>query len=66
MKKLLAIIALVVFLAGTGAPAIAQNTSAAGAIELADKDPKKAKKSETTKESEGCKSSCEKSCDDKK
>lgn len=47
MKKFLAVIALVAFLGGMSAPAIANDNSAMFMIELADKDPKKAKKAET-------------------
>lgn len=77
MKKFLAVIALVAFLGGMSAPAIANDNASVNAIEHADKDPKKAKKAE--KKSAECsdkkaKSSCgdakeadcEKKCDGKK
>lgn len=77
MKKFLAVIALVAFLGGMSAPAIANNNASIFTIEHTDKDPKKAKKAE--KKSAECsekkaesscsdakKAECEKKCDDKK
>ena len=76
MKKTLAIIALVAFLGGVSAPAIANSNNLTQAIELADKDPKKAKKAEkkssecAEKKSSDCaekkSSDCEKKCDGEK
>jgi len=77
MKKLLAVIALVAFLGGMGAPVIAQKNASILTIELADKDPKKkdkkaeAKSGECTSAKEkacekSCEEKCDKKCDDKK
>jgi len=69
MKKFLAVIALVAFLGGMSAPALANNNVASQSIELADKDPKKAKKAKKSDAKEAksdCSKSCEKSCDGKK
>jgi hypothetical protein len=57
MKKTLAVIALVAFLGGMSAPAFANTNSAISSIELADKDPKKAKKAKTEKKATETKSS---------
>jgi hypothetical protein len=56
MKKTLAILALVAFLGGIGAPAFANENASLSAIELADKDPKKkeTKKEKTEKKSSDC------------
>ena len=61
MKKFLAVIAIVAFLGGMSAPAIANDNTSILTIEHMDKDPKKAKKAE--KKSADCsdtkaKSSC--------
>jgi hypothetical protein len=71
MKKILAVLALVVFLGGMSAPAFAIDNSNSILIELADKDPKKEKKAEkkaekTTEAKSDCTKTCEKTCDDKK
>ncbi|MDT8431080.1 MAG: hypothetical protein RQ746_06045 [Bacteroidales bacterium] len=50
MKKFLAVLALVAFLGGMSAPAIANDNAAMFMIEQADKDPKKAKKAEKSAE----------------
>ena len=71
MKKALAILALVTFLGGMGAPAIAQINSSNQTITLADEDPKKAKKSEKKSaecdskkaEKAPCESACESKCE---
>jgi hypothetical protein len=74
MKKFLAVIALVAFLGGMSAPAIANDNATIFMIEQADKDPKKAKKAEKksaecsdTKAKSECgdakKADCEKKCD---
>ncbi|MEX0988028.1 MAG: hypothetical protein WD052_11175 [Bacteroidales bacterium] len=77
MKKLIAVLAIVAFMGGMSATAFAQSNDAVVAIELADKDPKKAekkssectdaKKSECTdaKKSE-CDKTAKKACDEKK
>ncbi|MCF8346047.1 MAG: hypothetical protein K9G38_02455 [Bacteroidales bacterium] len=44
MKKLVAIVAIVAFMGGMTAPAFANDNASVIAIELADKDPKKAEK----------------------
>jgi hypothetical protein len=54
MKKTLAVIALVAFLGGMSAPIFANANSTLFSIEMADKDPKKAKKAETEKKSSDC------------
>lgn len=70
MKKLLAIVALVAFLGGMSAPVLAKDNTSVLKIELADKDPKKAKKTEKKSDakqaSSDCEKTCEKSCDGKK
>ncbi len=74
MKKFLAVLALVAFLGGMGAPAIAQENTSLLTITLADKDPKKADKKAEKKSGEcadakkekSCEKSCEKKCDDDK
>jgi len=82
MKKLVAVIAIVAFLGGMSAPIIANDNVSMTAIELTDKDPKKAEKKSdkkaadcATKESAEKKSSdcttakkspCAKTCGEKK
>jgi hypothetical protein len=78
MKKLIALIAIVAFLGGMSAPVLASVNSSAVAIELADKDPKKAEKKSSDcptekkaeKKSSDCttekKAPCEKTCGEKK
>ena len=56
MKKLLAIIALVAFLGGFTAPLLANSAASVVSIELADKDPKKAKTDKKSEESSDKKS----------
>lgn len=73
MKKFLAVIAIVAFLGGMSAPALANSNAAMNNIELADKDPKKAKKAKKAEKAEksteaksDCSKPCEKTCGDKK
>jgi len=75
MKKFFAVIALVAFLGGISAPVIAQNNETVNAIELADKDPKKAEKKSEKKSDSECTDAkakkseskeCEKKCEGKK
>jgi hypothetical protein len=67
MKKVLAILALALFIGGSSAPVIAANSNALTVIALNEDDPKKketkkeATKKEATKKSSGC--SSEKSSD---
>ena len=68
MKKLLAIIALAVFIGGISSPAFASVSNNQNVIVNSDDDSKKAKKAEKSKEatkSEAKKSECSKSCGDK-
>ncbi len=79
MKKVLAILALALFIGGISVPSIAVNNSAQTVIALNEEDPKKKetekketeKKAETTKKSSDCtkteksESDCSKSCGDK-
>ena len=72
MKKVLAIIALALFIGGTSASAIAATIDTPVATELREDDKKKAekteKKADTTKKSEATKKSsdCSKSCEGEK
>ena len=75
MKKVLAILALALFIGGLSVPAIAVNNSNQTVIALNEEDPKNAeteKKSETTEKSSECTtteksdSECSKKCEDKK
>jgi len=63
MKKVLAIIALALFIGGTSATAIAATIDTPVAIELREDDKKKTekteKKAEATKKSSDCSKSCE-------
>lgn len=64
MKKVLAILALALFLGGLSAPVIAANSDSFTQIELAEDDPKKKekkseKKAESTEKSSDCSKSCE-------
>ena len=63
MKKVLAIMALALFIGGTSASAIAATIDTPVAIELREDDKKKAaeteKKADTTKKSSDCSKSCE-------
>ena len=63
MKKVLAILALALFIGGTSATAIAATIDTPVATELRDDDKKKAekteKKAEATKKSSDCSKSCE-------
>ncbi len=63
MKKVLAILALALFIGGTSATAIAGTIDTPVATELREDDKKKAakteKKSEATKKSSDCSKSCE-------
>ena len=76
MKKLLAILALALFLGGIGAPAIAANNNALTVVALNEDDPKNKetteKKEEATKtkssdctKTEKSDSDCSKKCEDK-
>jgi hypothetical protein len=58
MKKFLAVIALVAFLGGMSAPAIANDNASVIAIEHTDKDPKKAEKKSAECGEKKAKSSC--------
>lgn len=63
MKKVLAILALALFIGGTSATAIAATIDTPTAIELREEDDKKKaekteKKAEATKKSSDCSSSC--------
>lgn len=62
MKKLVAILALVIFMGGMTAPVLASSNSALLTIEMADKDPKKAEK-KTEKKAEAKKSDAKHSAD---
>ena len=71
MKKVLAILALALFIGGISVPAVAANNNALTVISLTEDDPKKAekdtKKSEATKKSSECtktenSSECSKKC----
>ena len=52
MKKVVALVAIVAFMGGLSAPAFANENASVIAIELADKDPKKAEKKD--KKSSDC------------
>ena len=75
MKKVLAILALALFIGGVSVPAIAVNSNALTVIALQEEDPKtddSEKKAETTEKSSECttteksESECSKKCEDKK
>jgi len=61
MKKVLAILALALFIGGISAPVIAANNNALTVISLNEEDPKKKetkKKAEKSKEASKCSSEC--------
>jgi len=69
MKKVLAMLALVLFLGGISATAAVATVNTKAAVEMTDekKEDKKAeKKAEATKESKDCAKECEKKCDGEK
>ncbi len=66
MKKTLAILALALFIGGTGATAIAATIDSPQAIELREDDKKKAEKSEKKTEATKKSSDCSKTCETKK
>jgi hypothetical protein len=70
MKKVLAIIALALFIGGLSVPVMAAGTELASQVELQGEETKKKKKSEkSTKEATkpgDCAKECEKKCDDEK
>lgn len=66
MKKTLAIIALALFIGGTGATAIAATIDSPQVIELREDDKKKAKKSEKKSEATKKSSDCAKTCEEQK
>lgn len=74
MKKVLAILALALFIGGLSVPAIAASNNATSVIALYEEDPKKdegEKSTESTKKSSDCTkteksgSDCSKKCEDK-
>ena len=66
MKKILAVLALVVFIGGVSAPAIAANNNALTLITLNEEDPKKKEKkdanSKDAKTEKNCESAEKKPC----
>ena len=72
MKKVLAILALALFIGGISAPVIAANSNALTVIALNDEDPKKketekeATKKEATKKSSDCSSKKSSDCSTEK